>query len=186
MKTFSVLLAYCAGNSSVTGEFPAQRPVTRSFDVFFDLRPNKWLSIQWRRWWFETPSRSLWRHCNEFDCFPTMVYRITTKNTRHRIIGLRVESALVTGAFPRKGPVMRLFVLFALFCFICILSILNGSDLTIYYIFSILNLSVIRFSTHKSWLSFSRLCFIVSMAISNFVYHFAEQAILLKLPLEVI
>ena len=46
------------------GEFPAQRPVTRSFDVFFDLRLNKRLSKQsWGRW-FETPSRSLWRHCN--------------------------------------------------------------------------------------------------------------------------
>ena len=48
----------------VTGELPAQWPMTRSFDVFFDLRPNKWLSKQWRRWWFETPSRSLWCQCN--------------------------------------------------------------------------------------------------------------------------
>ena len=38
METFSALLALCAGNSPVTGEFPSQRPVTRSFDVFFDLR----------------------------------------------------------------------------------------------------------------------------------------------------
>ena len=38
METFSVLLALCAGNSPVTGEFPSQRPVTQSFDVFFDLR----------------------------------------------------------------------------------------------------------------------------------------------------
>ena len=37
METFSALLAFCIGNSPVTGEFPAQRPVTRSFDVFFDL-----------------------------------------------------------------------------------------------------------------------------------------------------
>ena len=51
-------------NSPVTGEFPAQRPVTRSFDVFFDLRLNKRLSEQSRGWWFETPSRPLWRHCN--------------------------------------------------------------------------------------------------------------------------
>ena len=36
----------CAGNSPVSGEFPAQRPVTRSFEVFFDLRPNKRLSKQ--------------------------------------------------------------------------------------------------------------------------------------------
>ena len=40
METFSALLAICAGNSPATGEFPAQRPVTRSFDVFFDLRLN--------------------------------------------------------------------------------------------------------------------------------------------------
>ena len=38
MEAFSVLLPFCARNSSVTGEFPRQRPVTRSFDVFFDLR----------------------------------------------------------------------------------------------------------------------------------------------------
>ena len=65
-QTFSALLALCAGNSPVTGEFPAQRPVTRSFDVFFDLRLNKLLSKQSRDWWFETLSRPLWRHCNVF------------------------------------------------------------------------------------------------------------------------
>ena len=43
---------------------PQQRPVTRSFNVFFDLRQNKRLSKQSRPRWFETPSRSLWRHCN--------------------------------------------------------------------------------------------------------------------------
>ena len=46
METFSTLLAICAGNSPVPDEFPAQRPVTRSFDVFFDLRLNKQLSKQ--------------------------------------------------------------------------------------------------------------------------------------------
>ena len=64
METFSVLLAICAKNSPVTGEFPAQRPVTRSFGVFFDLRLNKRLSKQSWGWWFETLSRPLWRHCN--------------------------------------------------------------------------------------------------------------------------
>ena len=64
METFSALLVLCVGNSPVTGEFPAQRPVTQSFDGFFDLRLNKRLSKQSRGWWFETPSRSLWRHCN--------------------------------------------------------------------------------------------------------------------------
>ena len=48
------------------GEFTgSQRPVTRSFDVIFYLRPNKRLSKQWQGWWFETQSRSLWRHRNE-------------------------------------------------------------------------------------------------------------------------
>ena len=67
METFSALLAICAGNSPVPGEFPAQRPVTRSFDVFFDLRLNKRLSKQSRGWWIETISRPLWRHCNTLD-----------------------------------------------------------------------------------------------------------------------
>ena len=64
MGTFSALLAFCAGNSPVAGEFSSQRLVTQSFDVFFDLRLNKRLSKQSRRRWFETQSRSLWRHCN--------------------------------------------------------------------------------------------------------------------------
>ena len=41
METFSALLAICAGNSTITGEFSPKRPVTRCFGVFFDLRPNK-------------------------------------------------------------------------------------------------------------------------------------------------
>ena len=64
METFSALLIFCAGNSPVTGEFPSQRSVTRSFDVFFNLCPNKRLGQQSRGWWFETPSCPLWDHCN--------------------------------------------------------------------------------------------------------------------------
>ena len=64
MKKFSALLAICAGNSSVPGEFPAQRPVTGSFNVFFDLRLNKQLSKQSWGWWFEMLPRPLWGHCN--------------------------------------------------------------------------------------------------------------------------
>ena len=67
METFSALLALCAGNSTVTGEFPSERPVMWSFDVFFDLRFNKRLSKQSWVWWFETSSRSLWRQCNELQ-----------------------------------------------------------------------------------------------------------------------
>ena len=65
MEAFPALLAICAGNLPVPGEFPAQRPVTRSFDVFFYLRLNKWLSKQWWGWRFETPSHPLWRHCSD-------------------------------------------------------------------------------------------------------------------------
>ena len=68
IETFSALLAICAGNSPVPGEFPTQRPVTRSFDVFFDVRPNKQLSKQSWGWWFETLSPSLWRHRNDITC----------------------------------------------------------------------------------------------------------------------
>ena len=62
MEAFAALLAICAGNSPVTGEFPAQMPVTQGFYVSFDLWLNEWLSKQSRGWWFEKPSRPLWRH----------------------------------------------------------------------------------------------------------------------------
>ena len=67
METFSALLAIRAGISPVPGEFPAQRPVTRSFDVFFDLLLNKRLKKQSWGWWFETLLRPLWRHCNDYQ-----------------------------------------------------------------------------------------------------------------------
>ena len=104
METFSVLLAICAGKSPVRSQYSSsnlfiytpylpvhrteiissqnwkadgmhQRPVTRSFDVFFDLRLNKRLSKQSWGWWFETLSCPLWRHCNgeaELDIRRTM------------------------------------------------------------------------------------------------------------------
>ena len=67
LETFSALLAFCAGNSPVSGEFPSQMPVVRSFDVFFDVHLNKRLCKHWRRRWFETSSRSLWRHFSSSD-----------------------------------------------------------------------------------------------------------------------
>ena len=60
---FRVTCLLC-GEFTCPGEFPAKRPVTWSFDDFFDLRPNKRLSKQPWGWWFETPSWSLWRQCN--------------------------------------------------------------------------------------------------------------------------
>ena len=56
METFSTLLSLCEGNPPVTGGFPSQRPVTLSFDLFFDMRLNKIFSKQSRLWWFETSS----------------------------------------------------------------------------------------------------------------------------------
>ena len=69
METFSALLAICAGNSPVSGEFPTQRPVTRSFDVLF-VCPNKQLSIQ---------SIDLSRHRAHYDF-------IVMWNVTHRLI----------------------------------------------------------------------------------------------------
>ena len=63
---FRVTGPFC-GEFTGPGDFPAQRPVTRSFDVFFYLRPNKRLSKQPWGWWFETPSWSLWRHGNDIQ-----------------------------------------------------------------------------------------------------------------------
>ena len=91
MKTFSAILAICAGNSPVPGEFPAQRPVTGSFDVFFDLRPNKLLSKQWWGCWFETPSRPLWRHCNESSlCRASSHDRFTIETEAYHIFASSV------------------------------------------------------------------------------------------------
>ena len=66
METFSALLAICAGNSLVPGEFPTQRPKHAELLCFLWSTPNKRLSKHWRGWWFETLSSPLWRHCN--DC----------------------------------------------------------------------------------------------------------------------
>ena len=73
-----------AGNSPV-GEFPAQRPVTRRFDVFFDLRLNKRFSKQPWGWWFETPSWSLWRQCNDITHYCTQyIFEVRTSTSNSR------------------------------------------------------------------------------------------------------
>ena len=74
----------CEGNSPVTGEFPSQRPVTLSFDVFFDVRLNKRLSKQPRYRWFEMPWRSLWRHGDEINRHQT-----NTNTTQHETFFLK-------------------------------------------------------------------------------------------------
>ena len=67
METFSALLDLCEGNSPVTGGSPSQKPETRSFDVFVDLRLNKRLTKQSIHRWYGTPSRPSWRHYNDFS-----------------------------------------------------------------------------------------------------------------------
>ena len=90
METFPELLAICARNSPVTGEFHTQRPVTQSFDVYFDLRLNKQSTIMrlviWG-WWFEMLSHPLWHHCNGiyFSCCFVVGYK---KMLNHQAISI--------------------------------------------------------------------------------------------------
>ena len=91
METFSALLAICAENSPVPGEFPAQRPVTRSFDVFFDLRLNKRLSQHSWGWWFETLSWSLWRHHNVKWIHGLIIQGISHTNSRFYMVPITME-----------------------------------------------------------------------------------------------
>ena len=74
METFSAWLVICAGNSPVTGEFPSQRPVTRSLDVFFDLRLNKRLGKL-------VGAGDLKRHRAHYDV-TVMITRITSLGNR--------------------------------------------------------------------------------------------------------
>ena len=83
-ETFFPYLALCEGNSSVTGEFPSQRLVMQSFDVFLNLCLNKRLSKPWRRRWFETPSHSLWHHCNDNGGTLQQVMSIVKRNNSPR------------------------------------------------------------------------------------------------------
>ena len=71
MKTFSALLALCAGNSPVPVNSPHKCQWRWALIFSFDLRLNKRLSKQPRGWWFETPPWSLWRQCNEPETSPT-------------------------------------------------------------------------------------------------------------------
>ena len=65
IETFSTLLAIYEETPLVSGGFPSQRPVMLNFHIFFDLSLNQRLRKQLRCRWFEMPSHSLWRHCND-------------------------------------------------------------------------------------------------------------------------
>ena len=108
------------GEFTGPGEFPAQRPVTRSFDVFFDLRLNKRLSKQPWGWWLETPSWSLWRQCNGSLCIDwkyirtkIMVYRQTsnisrTKSQNLNFSRLDLQSSLSNPLEPCFKSIMKM------------------------------------------------------------------------------
>ena len=95
METFSVLLALCAGNSPVyltyvqpkfprlQGSWGQQGANNTYFDVFFDLGLNKRLSKQSWGWWFETRSRTLWRHCNVDNTVHERRNHIRIDSTQH-------------------------------------------------------------------------------------------------------
>ena len=105
METFSALLALCEGNPPVTGAFLSERPVTWIFDVFFDLRPNKRLSKQSTRRWFETPPRHydvIVMILSIFWCV-LVVFRdgiLTWKRIPHYQPFVSVNHRLVIGWFP--------------------------------------------------------------------------------------
>ena len=69
METYFHITGPLWGKPPVNDGFPSQRPVTRTFGVFFELHLNKRLSKQSRSWWLETPSRSLWCYCNVITTF---------------------------------------------------------------------------------------------------------------------
>ena len=104
METFSALLAICAGNSPVPGEFPAQRPVRRSFDVFFDLRLNKRLSKQW--WgslrWRHNGCDSVSNHQHRECLLRRLIRRTSKKTSKLRVTGLCAGNSPETGEFPAQ------------------------------------------------------------------------------------
>ena len=91
------------GEFTGPGDFPAQRPVTRSFDVFFDLRLNKRLGKQLWGWWFETPLWSLWHLCNDHSCWCHGSWTrqaINSHDTNSRNQILRIELTYQLSNFP--------------------------------------------------------------------------------------
>ena len=81
------------GEFTGPGEFPTQRPVTRSFDVLFNLRLNKRLRKQPWGWWFETLLWSLWRHCNVRSSVISRLHRTRRVSVISHDTGLSCEAS---------------------------------------------------------------------------------------------
>ena len=87
------------GEFTSPGEFPTQRPVTWSFDIFFDLHLNIHLSKQPWGWWFETPSWSLWSQCNGSNHNkPGSIYHREDKKVRISICHERIDANLTVAS----------------------------------------------------------------------------------------
>ena len=94
---------FCAGNWLLTGEFPSHRPVTWSFDVFYDLRLNKQLSKQSWGWWFEMPSRSWWCHCNAISHIVLQCKNVILKKLSLLVAPQVVSDVTTSGAASYKN-----------------------------------------------------------------------------------
>ena len=170
METFAALLAICVGNFPVSGEFPAQRPVTRRFDVFFDLHLNERLSKHSWGWWLETPSCSLWRHSNEH--VPVTLFDVC-HGDEASAIGLTLCPACRTSLTATRFwvvvicPIIKCltvlefsFILFDLCLFITIFNfILNHVPIVTFWIFTY----------HKIWILLIIFCFIWNYWIIYFL-----------------
>ena len=106
---------------------PSQRPVTRSFDVFYDQHLNKWLSKQSIQRWFEMPSPSLW-HCNIVRSCPTITQPIiseiitTNANNKTPILCLSGQDMCVfLNLKSYQYCTVVIFVQYATLCYISVL-----------------------------------------------------------------
>ena len=87
-----------------------------SFDAFFDLGKNKRLSKQSWGWWFETPSRPLWRHCDELQ--NNLVARITYSvrmvymfvDVHHNTLYIRETSIYFSTMTSSNGNIFRVLL----------------------------------------------------------------------------
>ena len=106
METFSALLAICAGNSPVPGDFP-HKGQWRGVLLFSDLRLNKRLSKQSWGWVFETISRPLWRHRNDSITKRTTSNRNITRIKSFQSFYVFITLWSLTGA-RAAGPTINL------------------------------------------------------------------------------
>ena len=103
METFSALLALCEGNPLVTATVDSPHKGQWLGALMYSLIcACKQLSKQSRLRWFETPSRSLWRHSNENHAMKSeLAHELYTENIWHvnikdSVNGWRVITIKVT------------------------------------------------------------------------------------------